>query len=378
MHMRCGFVFRERCKEQGKGIHEIIRIGVSDYEAERERHDDYILMTNLQEPQHFELPEFSQSTYVESQHDSNIITSTPDMHLARGEVKQHTLTNEETNAFFESMLQYIKVELDKCVMVNRDSNAKITRLITELARYKGNKEVCADSALKKEIAMAIENEEGDKHDPNSFPKRVVVSKITPKAPITSFVVDNENGVVVVTSRKKKKKIGPNRVSGVNLSKCNLNLKYQSGSQTRKGNGEALKVDTGPMKCSLQDNGSGNTYVDEVVSIKNSFGNDMGGKYGTTVVNENVMSQPQESLWEKFKEGKVASSSKSKITSLDDDSDDDEEVYMPDSMASGGSMYGLEDDLDCYNDYWTQVYDLTPQEKAFCDQYDIFLNSHGRK
>ncbi|GKD31349.1 hypothetical protein Tco_1242127 [Tanacetum coccineum] len=76
------------------------------------------------------------------------------------------------------------------------------------------------------------------------------------------------------------------------------------------------------------------------------------------VNENVMSQPEESLWEKFKAAKVAPSSKSKITSLDDDFDD-EEVYMPNGMAGGGSMYGLEDDLDCYDDYGTQVYDLTP-------------------
>ncbi|GJW12476.1 hypothetical protein Tco_1578303 [Tanacetum coccineum] len=158
-------------------------------------------------------------------------------------------------------------------------------------------------------------------------------------------------------------------------KCNPNLKYRSVSQSRKGNGETLKVDTGPMKGSLQDNGCGNIYVDEVVSIKNSFanlmeelsgldenqsvsntvnaeGNDIGEKDGTTVVNENVMLQPQESLWGKFKAGKVASSSKSKITSLDDDSDDDDEVYMPDGMAGGGSMYGLEDDLDCYDDYGT--------------------------
>nr|GFD06629.1 hypothetical protein [Tanacetum cinerariifolium] len=77
--------------------------------------------------------------------------------------------------------------------------------------------------------------------------------------------------------------------------------------------------------------------------------------------------------------KVASSSKSNITSLDDDSDDDDddEVYMLDGMAGGGSMYGLEDDLDCYDNYGTHVYDLTPQEQAFCKQYDILLNSRVR-
>ncbi|GJZ30149.1 hypothetical protein Tco_0575196 [Tanacetum coccineum] len=196
------------------------------------------------------------------------------------------------------------------------------------------------------------------------------SALKEEAPTTSSAVDNEDGFVAVTSRKKKKKTGPNRVSGVNLSKCNPNLKYRSVSQSRKGNGEASKVDIGPMKGSLQDNGGGNTYVDEVVSIKNSFANLMEELSG---LEENH----SESLWENFKAGKVASSSKSKITSLDDDSDD-EEVYMPDGMTGGGSMYGLEYDLDCYDDYETQVYDLTPQEQAFCDQYDIRLNSRGRK
>nr|GEV93826.1 hypothetical protein [Tanacetum cinerariifolium] len=160
-------------------------------------------------------------------------------------------------------------------------------------------EMCTDSTLKKEVFMAIENEEGDEYtrevirmeydwkpphcveckcfenDPNSCHKRVVIPKATPKAPTTSSAVDNKN---------------------------------------RKGIGETSKVDTGPMKGSLQDNCSGNTYVDEVVSIKNSFtnlmeelsgldknqsvsnavnaeGNDIGEKDGTTVVNENVMSQP---------------------------------------------------------------------------------------
>ncbi|GJV99695.1 importin subunit beta-1 [Tanacetum coccineum] len=60
--------------------------------------------------------------------------------------------------------------------------------------------------------------------------------------------------------------------------------------------------------------------------------------------------------------------------LGDESDDDE-VYMP---HGGGFTDGMEDDLECYDGYGTHVYDLTPQEQAFCDQYDIRLNSHGRK
>ncbi|GJW18726.1 ATPase, F1/V1/A1 complex, alpha/beta subunit [Tanacetum coccineum] len=116
----------------------------------------------------------------------------------------------------------------------------------------------------------------------------------------------------------------------------------------------------------------------VSSPVNANGKDNEKKVDSMVVNEEANSQNQGSLWEKFKASKEASSSKSKFTSLDDDdSDDDEEVYMPDGIYGGGFMDSLEDDLDCYECYRTQVYDLTPQEQAFCDQYDIRLNSHGR-
>nr|GEW55624.1 hypothetical protein [Tanacetum cinerariifolium] len=79
-----------------------------------------------------------------------------------------------------------------------------------------------------------------------------------------------------------------------------------------------------------------------------------------------MSQAQDSLWEKFKVSKEASTSNSKFTSLDydDDSDDDEEVYMPDGMSGGGSLEYLEDDLDCYDGYGTQVSDVNPPRASF--------------
>ncbi|GKF58040.1 hypothetical protein Tco_0171577, partial [Tanacetum coccineum] len=58
--------------------------------------------------------------------------------------------------------------------------------------------------------------------------------------------------------------------------------------------------------------------------------------------------------------------------------DEDEVCMPDVMPSGGFLDGLDDYLDCYDGYEAQVYDLPEQVQAFCDQYDIRLNSRGRK
>ncbi|GKE77438.1 hypothetical protein Tco_1543558, partial [Tanacetum coccineum] len=171
-----------------------------------------------------------------------------------------------------------------------------------------------------------------------------------------------------------------------------NLKCRPVSQPGKGKGDDSKEANSRKKGSTKDNGYGNLiHIDEVVPTQNSFANlregeseldeyqnvscpvnadgkDKEKKDDTTVVNEEAKSQNQGSLWEKFKASKEASSSKSKFTSLDDDdSNDDEEVYMPDGIHGGGFMDGLEDDLDCYDGYRTQVYDLTPQSKPFEDE-----------
>nr|GEX97455.1 hypothetical protein [Tanacetum cinerariifolium] len=127
------------------------------------------------------------------------------------------------------------------------------------------------------------------------------------------------------------------------------------------------------KGSAKDNDTGNPFhVDEVVSSKNSCANHIEEDSGLDE-GLNVSSHVNADGNDKgMKDGTT-------FTSLeDDDSDDDEEVYMPNDMHGGGFMDDLEDDLNCYEDYGTQVYDLKPQEQAFCDQYDIRLNSHGRK
>ncbi|GKC58105.1 ATPase, F1/V1/A1 complex, alpha/beta subunit [Tanacetum coccineum] len=56
----------------------------------------------------------------------------------------------------------------------------------------------------------------------------------------------------------------------------------------------------------------------------------------------------------------------------------EEVCMPDVIPGGGFLNGLEDDLERCDGYEARLYDLSEQEQAFCDQYDIRLNSHRRK
>ncbi|GKF10194.1 hypothetical protein Tco_0048120 [Tanacetum coccineum] len=71
------------------------------------------------------------------------------------------------------------------------------------------------------------------------------------------------------------------------------------------------------------------------------------------------------MWERFKEGKKASTSKPKSPMLDMEDDSDEvEVYMLDDymskfIYSTGRGFALEDDdLDCYDGYEARIYDLS--------------------
>ncbi|GJW54745.1 galactose-binding domain-like protein [Tanacetum coccineum] len=68
---------------------------------------------------------------------SELPGSTQGVDFSEGMVEKHVVNNEETNVYFEYLLNNFKVELDRYVMVNYDAKAEIKRLIIELAQYKG-------------------------------------------------------------------------------------------------------------------------------------------------------------------------------------------------------------------------------------------------
>ncbi|GJR37693.1 zinc knuckle CX2CX4HX4C containing protein [Tanacetum coccineum] len=99
---------------------------------------------------------------------------------------------------------------------------------------------------------------------------------------------------------------------------------------------------------------------------------------TKLVIKDDMVNDKGTIWERFKEVKKASTSDMK------DESDEDEVYMPDDdmskyiSSTGGGFTMEDDDLDCYDGYEAQIYDLPEQMQAFCDHYDIRLNSHVKK
>ncbi|GJV07007.1 hypothetical protein Tco_1344663 [Tanacetum coccineum] len=69
--------------------------------------------------------------------------------------------------------------------------------------------------------------------------------------------------------------------------------------------------------------------------------------------------------------------------LDEELDEDEVFLQENNMSSyisstGGGFTMEDDDLDCYDGYEAQIYDLLEQKHNFCDQYDIRLKGRIRK
>ncbi|GJS25269.1 zinc knuckle CX2CX4HX4C containing protein [Tanacetum coccineum] len=90
------------------------------------------------------------------------------------------------------------------------------------------------------------------------------------------------------------------------------------------------------------------------------------------VQSEAKTQVNGSLWERFTEVKKASTT---------DSDSEvEEIYSFDYnkanyVASASGEFTLEDDdLDCYDGYEAQLYDLSDEMQKFCDHYDVRLKS----
>ncbi|GKE75122.1 hypothetical protein Tco_1537163 [Tanacetum coccineum] len=113
------------------------------------------------------------------------------------------------------------------------------------------------------------------------------------------------------------------------------------------------------------------------AVENSF------KYTNEVsnnaksVNVEVNGNEKGSLLDQFLKSRKNSKSKH-ISNSDSDEFEVEEVCMPDGIPGGGFLGDLEDDLDCNDGYEAPVYDLTEQEQAICNRYDIGLNSRRRK
>ncbi|GKD58331.1 putative reverse transcriptase domain-containing protein [Tanacetum coccineum] len=337
--------------------------------------------------------------------------------LKKGEVTKVPvwvkLYNVPVLAYSEDGLSLIATQIGKPVMLDAFTSSMCVESWGRISFARALIEISSASTLKKEVIMAIPEEEGDGHikevirveyewkpphcvECKSFghshdlcPKRV--RDEVPKAPSMavkpSTMEDNEEGFVEVKRRKKNKGDASRSFGGIRLPKPNSKVHWQpkksvdskGGSNTTSPSGTTKESDKG-VKVSSPSRANQNmtTPLSNSFDVLNMAKKEdvqnpkVSDHASTSSSNLHVNKDQEESLWSWFNKGKE--NAKTKSSEFEDESDDDE-VYMP---HGGGFTDGIEDDLECYDGYGTHVYDLTPQEQAFCDQYDIRLNSHGRK
>ncbi|GKA95551.1 reverse transcriptase domain-containing protein [Tanacetum coccineum] len=347
---------------------------------------------------------------------------TSSVSLRKGEVTKVPvwvkLYNVPVLAYSEDGLSLIATQIGKPIMLDAFTSSMCVESWGRINFARALIEICSHSTLKKEVTMAIPEDEGDGHikevirveyewkpphcvdcksfghGPNLCPKRV--REDIPKAPSmaakSSTMEENEEGFVEVKSRKKNKGAAPRSFGGLRLPKPNSKVIWQQKKSVgSKGGSNAASPSGFTNENEKGDGGKSsqfcakpelNTKVSNAFEVLNVVGEDVcdsnvqepkvSEHIGTSSSNLDKEEVQEEGLWSRFKKAKE--NAKSKYSELEDDSDEDE-VYMP---HGGGGMDGLEDDLDCYDDYGTQMYDISPQEQAFCDQFDIRLNSRGGK
>ncbi|GJT77575.1 zinc knuckle CX2CX4HX4C containing protein [Tanacetum coccineum] len=207
----------------------------------------------------------------------------------------------------------------------------------------------------------------------------------------------------------KRVVAPSQSLGLKLPKTKSNLVFRpvtkvgnvgagnkdgklsnSDSRAAKATPSSSTPKDPPLvsKTVMEENNSSN-----VLGTEKEDGSMLGGEAGNKTNSKNTMPMEEEvdkvqeesSLYSWFMEAKKASTGKLKSSVMDlENTSDKEEVYMPgEDMSKVLSLYGGgsdwdENNLDCYDGYEAQVFDLPHQMQAVCDQYDVRINNRNRK
>nr|GFA07616.1 hypothetical protein [Tanacetum cinerariifolium] len=158
----------------------------------------------------------------------------------------------------------------------------------------------------------------------------------------AHVNEKEEGFVKVKGQKNKGKKVNTKIDGIRFTKPKEKFYHEKTSSSKNTKNVSKHIGNGSLK---KDDGK--------------------------VHNE-------DSLWTRFQNAKNTSNSKYQYQ---EDESDEDEVFMPDdnyTTLGGRGFFMEDDDLDCFDRYEAQVYNLFRKSQAFCDNYDIRLNNRVRK
>ncbi|GKB72877.1 DOF 4.7 domain containing protein [Tanacetum coccineum] len=261
-------------------------------------------------------------------------------------------------------------------------------------------EISAHSVLKKEVTMAISDDEGDGytkevirvvyewkpphcvncqsfgHDPNLCPKlvREKIPKTSAMDVKANTMEENDDGFVEVKSRKKKKGADSRSFGGLGLNKPNSKVIWQQ----KKGMDAKGGSNSASPSVSTNDNEKGNGCLKLDLDSSNPFDVLM-----CLNVNKKKAQEPSSSklaINDVQKDKNVSSSPALKTWDYINESDTDDEDVIPSYGSSLGCGNQLEDkDFDISDGYEDQVVDFPGLLKEFrdfkylCDAVAIMLS-----
>ncbi|GJV53260.1 reverse transcriptase domain-containing protein [Tanacetum coccineum] len=302
------------------------------------------------------------------------------------------LYNVPVVAYSDDGLSLIATQIGKPIMLDAFTSSMCVDSWGRISFARALIEIHADSELKKEVRMAIPVDDDD--DGTDYTSEVIRveyewtpphcldcklfghnSRKCPKKVCEPEVVDNSDknndGFTDVVNRKNKgnkvaNQMPKNQIAGIQFHKPKLSFyrpinKQVNDKQTKKKSAANDKASTSHSSGEKK-----TAHVD---------GDAQNLKSGTE---EAVKEQQQDNLWSKFKAAKEASKNNPRSSPVVEDSEEDEvycsNVEYTSRVGSGFSMD--EDDLDSYDGYEAQVYDIPERLQTYCDGFDIRLNSRG--
>ncbi|GKA03824.1 hypothetical protein Tco_0676605, partial [Tanacetum coccineum] len=316
----------------------------------------------------------------------------PSVSLKKGEVTKVPvwvkLYNVPVLAYSEDGLSLIATQIGKPIMLDAFTSSMCVESWGRISFARALIEISAHSVLKKEVTMAISDDEGDGYtkevirvvyewkpphcvncqsfgyDPNLCPKLVheKIPKTSAMDVKANTMEENDDGFVEVKSRKKKKGADSRSFGGLRLNKPNSKVIWQ-------------------QKKGVDAKGGSNSASPSVSTNDNEKGEEMGDSGQQPKVSEHVGT---ESLNVNKKKAQEPSSSKSAINDVHKDknvssspalktwdcineSDTDDEDVIPSYGSSLGGGNQLEDnDFDFSDGYEDQVVDFSGQLKEFRD------------
>ncbi|GJV72769.1 reverse transcriptase domain-containing protein [Tanacetum coccineum] len=339
--------------------------------------------------------------------------------LKKGEVTKVPvwvkLYNVPVLAYSEDGLSLIATQIGKPIMLDAFTSSMCVESWGRISFARALIEISASSVLKKEVIMAVPEEEGDGyikevvrveyewkpphcvdcqsfgHETNLCPKRVreELPKNSARDTKATAMEENDDGFIEVKSRKKKKGADSRSFGGLRLNKPNSKVIWQQKKGTKGGSNSASP------SVSTNDSGKGNGGSKQDLNTSNPFdvlnveGDDMGdsGKQskGSEQVNsdfnvnnkkDHEPSSSKSACNDVHKDKNVSSYPELKKWDCINESDTDDDDVIPSygSFLGGGNQ--LEDeDFDFYDGYEEQVVDLHGALKEF---RDFKLSKSGRK